>query len=188
MNEARFRMSQTKMNIKKLVNIAKEILSEDIISNIDEIPLSRTDLNNIWNKISQEYYGNIEFKNSLNIKSWWVRNTNNFRTILKNILQNKEQTIKKKYSIDIDHKEWIYLQGQISSSGRERFKVGMSHFLSKKLQERGVKCYLTCKYNWFKEKKSQKTESPYWKGLYVCTEKGVQTHLMQTLRTKLSYL
>lgn len=43
-----------------------------------------------------------------------------------------------------------------------------SNFLSEKLQNYGIKCWLKCNYNWLKKKSSQKTTSPFWKGIFSC--------------------
>lgn len=82
--------------------------------------------------------------------------------ILKEPNQNNENSI----SIEFTNEEWSELKKYISIRGeRKYFLVGFHRVLSKKLQNQGIKCYLSCKSNWFSKKNINN-----WSGLYKCLD------------------
>ena len=154
-----------------------------MISDLDRTKLRKNDKNNIWNKIALKYFGKLNYKDSINIKSWWTRNTKNFRKILLESFKSKKKFPKiSKYIIDINIEEWKILEEQITKSKRLRFKSGMTSFLNRKLQSQGVTCWLVCKYNWIKDTKGQKCFSPYWNGEYSCIDPACENQFKSIIK------
>jgi hypothetical protein len=178
---------KSNLDIKKLVQITiRTILKYNV--NLDQEPLKRPkNLNDptildVWNKISYEFFKTIEYKNTLNIFSWWHRNTNKYASIVRAKMKEfeedtamewepSEEISKNEIKIqlsdqDIEKLESFVRQYQL----RFRFDTKFDNFLSERLQQYGIKCWLRSKSNWFKKQSSQKISAPYWRGLFSCSE------------------
>jgi hypothetical protein len=127
----------------------------------------------------------------MNIFSWWHRNTCDFQTKVLQKLnesyrmdwmdlnqnyenQNHDSQKEIEILINLTLVEWIHLQKFIGVFKRKKFKTGFDDFLSQKLQKKNVKCWLRSKFNWFKTDKSQKSNSPLWKGSFKCIDKNCE--------------
>ena len=86
-------------------------------------------------------------------------------------MNTDESILKQKFSIHLSLKEWFHLQTLVTKQGRKKFKTEFDNILSQHLQNLGLKCWLRCKYNWFREINSQKISSPLWRGLFKCIDK-----------------
>lgn len=53
---------------------------------------------------------------------------------------------------------------------RSRFNTRFDDFLSEKLQQNGVNCWLRSISNWFKKERSRKSLAPFWSGLFTCID------------------
>lgn len=60
--------------------------------------------------------------------------------------------------------EWKDLQKYISKSKRKKFLSYFHKALSTRLQNQGLKCWLSCQFNWFKKSKE------IWSGTYKCVD------------------
>ena len=82
------------------------------------------------------------------------------------ILKESNQSHENSVSIEFTEEEWSELKKYISLRGvRKSFLIGFHRILAKKLQSQGIKCYLSCKSNWFSSKNIKK-----WSGLYKCSD------------------
>ena len=76
-----------------------------------------------------------------------------------------------KFVVSFTPKEWDEISKFISAKTRAYFLIPFCDKLSLKFQEHGIKCWLKVVYNWFKPDTSQKRNSPYWSGKYICIKK-----------------
>ena len=92
---------------------------------LDNSKLLRTTC--VWSDICIEYFGFNSYKNCLLIRQRWLRNTNNYRTLVKNQylfiskpLESNEQMeidadeAESKLSYKIDERDWFKIQKYIS--------------------------------------------------------------------------
>ena len=79
--------------------------------------------------------------------------------------------LEKEFNISFSPNEWEIISKFISKKERPYFLNSFCDKLSFKIQEHGIKCWLKVIYNWFKSESSQKRNSPYWSGKYICIKK-----------------
>ena len=83
--------------------------------------------------------------------------------------------MKRYANIEISVEEWItarkYISGYYQKT-RYKFLSFFTNFLSQKLQDNGINCWLVCKWNWFRLEDSQKQNANYWSGSYKCIDKN----------------
>ena len=82
-----------------------------------------------------------------------------------------------KFVVSFTPKEWDEISKFISAKTRAYFLIPFCDKLSLKFQEHGIKCWLKVVYNWFKPDTSQKRNSPYWSGKYICIKKYLFKYL-----------
>lgn len=157
-------------NINKLVSITISLLRDKTLEIMkSSITRNANDQTNIWNQICSKYFGTIDFNSVLNLSTWWKRNTNNYQTLVKDAFCFNDRTI----TIPINRETWTTLQKyKAEYESRSTFRKGFHDYLSQQLQDNGINCWLHCKYNWLSKSNSQKKNCPWWKGVYVCTDKG----------------
>jgi hypothetical protein len=168
----------------KIVEFTVDFLVKNslTIDDLEKCKLTRkSDLDNIWNEIAFQFFQNKLYKNSLKLYYWWKRDDFNFKTNIKEMIKqkiNQQNNIhvpttspKKVYNIFLTIDEWSKLQKSIAIySNRKKFKTDFDDFLSDQLNKQGVFCRLRCIYNWFKNEKSQKIQSFFWRGSFKCTQ------------------
>ena len=166
-----------KYQLGKLINITVEsIIKQSLIDRIDDIMVTRLPtLDNIWNEICFKYYGKVEYVKACRIYMLWKRNAQDFSNICKTLAKNFYYA---KFSsnnliiIPVKNEEWNILQTYKSFfKERCKFNIEFTNWLSQKLQDHGIYCWLRCKSNWFKQDGSRKQASAFWKGTYECTSK-----------------
>ncbi|CAF1080474.1 unnamed protein product [Brachionus calyciflorus] len=167
---------KSNLEIKKIIDITiKWILKTK--SHLDSEKVKRPKQNgykddlDIWNKIAFEYFGKIENKNALNIFSWCKRNTHKFPTIVKSKISKfddsfmeVENVTEQEIVLDLDQKDLEVIKKFIRFyEPRSKFNTDFANFLSERLQNFGIKCWLRTTGNAFKKKLSQKKSSPFTK-------------------------
>ena len=168
-------MKKPVFDSERLVGETLKILSSNKISDLSSIKLTR-DKNNIWSQISNKYFKNESYVNSLRIYSWWKRDTGKFATIIQNkILENKKKSNflelnEQKFIIKLSSNDINELKSFVAFNIRIKFKKEFDDFLSEKLQRFKVNCWLNCKHNWFRSKITQKKSSPFWRGVFKCQD------------------
>jgi hypothetical protein len=165
---------------EKLFLSTIKLMRENNLYTLDNIKFTRK-ANNIWNQISLLNFGYENYNNSFKIYQWWKRNSNNFSSEIKNFFKNARSNIEKmeidQIEVDqntfnkcvheiLDQNDIKEIKGYIGNYMRPKFKSEFDNFLSQKLQLRGIKCWLKCKYNWFLKPNSR--DLPYWRGVFVC--------------------
>ena len=177
---------KSNIRLKELVEITIEVMILNSIKSLDGQKLSRNDQRNIWNQICSKYYsyGN-SFKDAVNLRSWWERNTCDFRQLVFrkfNEIENEQPTVPtsnklikaSEFFIKLSVKEWFNVQSFIGNYKRKKFRSGFDDFLTERLQNLNVKCYLRSKYNWFSESSNNKSNDNLWRGVYACIESSCQ--------------
>ena len=164
---------QKKLFLQELIRVCYEVCHEENFFDLDSVTVARQS-ENIWRKIGTRYYGIYDHKYSVNVYSWWKRDTNGFQTEFKKFLQKKQSmnepllSENEKIKILIKPEEWLKIKKFVANLTRKKFKSEFDGFLSEKIQEKGINCWLKCKWNWFKETNSKKKNSPFWKGVFNC--------------------
>ena len=199
------------IRLEELIEITIELMILNSIKSLDDQKISRKDQKNIWNQICSKYFNDgYTFKDAVNLRSWWERNTCDFRKLLIRKMHGKEMRIsgenddektisksikKSQFFIKLSFNEWFNVQSLIGKYKRKKFKSGFDDFLTERLQNLNVKCYLRCKYNWFSESNNlSKPNDNLWRGLYVCIDPNchnkfeakikqipIQNHCLNTL-------
>ena len=72
------------------------------------------------------------------------------------------------------------------SDGRKYFLASFTKLLNTKVEDRGIFCKLICKYNWFKNEMGRKTNSSYWRGVYICLDKNCKMIFTGTTESQYS--
>ena len=168
-------MGQSDLSIDKLVKITVEVLLLNNLKTLDNINLSRKS-DNIWSQLSYKYFNNYDYKNSLNVANWWKRNVKKYADIIKNIFV--DQKIEHKHSfhnnsasktviLKFNSTEFLSLKSFVGNYERPKFKSEFDDFLSEKIQNLGIKCWLKCKFNWFRNSNKNNLNA-CWRGVFVC--------------------
>ncbi|CAF0909191.1 unnamed protein product, partial [Brachionus calyciflorus] len=195
------KLNKSNLEIKRLVDITINNI-EKYNLNLDKEPLRRSKKNetlrnlDAWNKISYDFFGNILYKNTLNIYSWWKRDTNNYRSKVKlklNERQNEDMEIDQKeirkpdeIKIVLTDEDVNLLQNFISNyQYRSKFNTEFDDFLSERLQKHEIKCWLRSKSNWFKKERSQKSLAPFWSGFFSCLDPKCQNKFKASIKNDL---
>lgn len=179
---------KNEFDISKISKITIDCLKKSDL-NIDILNIQRPSRNklNIWNKIASAYFPrhDYKYKDILKIFSWWKRNTKNFR---KKVEHNFSKFLMNDEIMEIDessHKiEIVFMKEDLhilkdfvkTYYDRIQFNSNFSDYLSEKLQEKEINCWLKCKSNRFKKENSQKIKSPFWNGTYECIEENCKTN------------
>ena len=161
-----------KVDINNLVKIASEILKKYNLSSLDDVKLTRSkNGTNILDQICHRYFGNYKYQNKMRIYQIWRRNSQNFVEMLNKEVTNLTDQ-EKRFIFNVTKEEWInrFFDLVVCYEQRFKFKQEISLFLSEKLQEQNVKCWLKCKSNWFKKKESNKKSAPWWRGNFSCVD------------------
>jgi hypothetical protein len=88
-------------------------------------------------------------------------------------MNNKEKGVNE-LVVEFVYSEWLHFIDNFSSGkDRKRLKIGFTNALSEQLQTKGVKCWLTCKYNWIKDLNAQ-SKSQIWSGKYKCLDNSCE--------------
>ncbi|CAF1061763.1 unnamed protein product [Brachionus calyciflorus] len=167
-------MKQTAFNIAKLTKITTQVFIEQNIDPIKFPKLSRSD-DNVWSKISENYFGIKSHANALIIFTWYRRNTQNFA---KNVEIEIENSLKadplKCDTENFENIEIIFTKSdfnrfKVSGTERKRLLVDFEEAINIKLSQQGFNCYFRNNYNWFKKENDSKKKE-IWSGLYTCIE------------------
>ena len=179
-------------DLKKLVYVTINLINKNNIKNLNDLKLTRKG-NDIWHQIGLEYKNENSYKNVLNIFTRWKRNTKNYREdvlILLNrekenseyeekmnlsnedeiLLNQTDPTLKKTIIVEISENEWKSINQFVSNGKRKKLNQSFSNFLSDKLQQNGLKCWLKSKYNWLSQSKC--LTKPFAYGIYICVDEN----------------
>ena len=165
-------------NIKTdLINTLVQVIVQNPNLDINKVrPTRKMDPNNIWNIICLKLFNNISYAEANKIFKIWHNKTSKLAEQVLSLCGSIENGDKNggngsnPISLAISAVDWVILSTYIVNSPRRRFTSQFTDFLSEKLQENGIKCWLRCSYNWFKKSDSQKSSSPFWQGVYKCTD------------------
>lgn len=157
------------LNIDKLVQITVKYLKKQNLKSLDDVQVSRKlNSKNIYDLICLDYFQNTDYKNKYRISQLWKRNSNSFADKVKADFnkQSNENIILIEFSYD----EWIIEleKNQEFYGKRSKFNADFTVTFSIKLQQKGIKCWLKCCYNWFKQNQSLHKNAAFWRGQYVC--------------------
>ena len=110
----------TDILVIKTIDILKRRQTDT--DSLDNLKLLRTSC--VWSEICIEYFGFNSYKNCLLIRQRWLRNTDNYRILvrkklstLKPVELNEKMDIDETYyklSFKIDNEDWIKIQKYIS--------------------------------------------------------------------------
>lgn len=94
------------------------------------------------------------------------------KIINKNNNENKKIDSQKIYesSISLKRDEWEKLKNISLNKSKNDLNQNFIFFLSFKLQEIGLNCWLKCRYNRFSKRHSFNSKNPYWKGYFCCNK------------------
>ncbi len=82
-------MGKSDIDINKIVNITVEFMINNSIDDLTNLKMTRSNEKyNIWSQIALKYFENSNFKNVLNIFTWWRRNTAIYKNLVKKKLTN----------------------------------------------------------------------------------------------------
>lgn len=174
-------MSIKFVNLDNLIEIILKILKTDNLKP-NRVPNANRKTDNFWAKVCTEFYGKYDFVRTLNLFTWWKRNVEGLFDKCCEKYFNDTKTVKKKdlsisnfsnfetpsqvLLIEIPASDWLLLKRCLKQ--RQRLLADFHNFLSKKLQDNGLNCWLRCDFNWFCSNKSKKSTSKYWCGTYHC--------------------
>ena len=182
-------MNKKKDFFEKLIISTIETLNKFKTTNSDLIALTRKPIiDNLWNHICFNLYGNINYINALNVFTMWQRDTLKYSTTIRNILRERSSLINENNSktliITIDYLNWKVLQAFIKNyNNRLKFAKEFDNFLAQKIQDLGIKCWLKCSFNWFSSYESRK-QTPTWRGIYSCQEAECMNRFEATIFNK----
>ena len=169
--------NKSKLEVNRLVQVTNQLLNDKIIK-ISELENTKllSNKSNVWFIICVSYFGNYVYKNALNIFSWWTRDSEKFKSKIRNaILQeksNKTEIILLTDQLDIiKNYAKDYRIFKNDSKLRKKFSRPFDDFISEILQKKGFNCWLKCKYNWFSKSFNKKNNKNFWKGVYNCISK-----------------
>ena len=112
-----------------------------------------------------------------------MRNTNNFRNLIYEHFE-KVGCSKRLIVLKLDFQDMNLVKSFIGDykivksklCKRKKFKKEFDNFLSLKLQNLGLNCWLTCKSNWFKKENSRKFSKAFWNGSFFCIDNECQNN------------
>jgi hypothetical protein len=163
------------IDIDHLANVTIAFLKE---KNLQPNDLTGSARGSIWGQLCVKFFGKSckGFVDSMYIYTAWKRDKNGFRTNVKanfsdNSLCETQINLTQEEKNDIIRNFIGY-----SNNGRKRLSNKFSDFVSSKLQKAGLKCWLSCKYNWFRKEKSRKS-GDFWSGKYFCIECKMEVSL-----------
>ena len=162
-------MGYSNIALDDLVKVTLKVMVENNLTDLNNFKLTRSH-SNIWHMISSKYFKNNEYRNAKNVYSWWQRNTKNYKRIINNLINEKEIQEKCNLIVHINYEDWIILLTYIGDYKRKKFRSEFDDFLSEKLQQKGLKCWLKCKYNWFRESTCSKINKEFWRGIFTCVD------------------
>ncbi|CAF0843732.1 unnamed protein product [Brachionus calyciflorus] len=160
-----------KINLPRLVDITFKFLITNKISPDEMIGSARGE-NNIWGRLSIEFFGEFSFTDSMFIQTLWKRDKDAFKTLVTerfNLRSEIKKNDKKQVSdilIELENKNPEDFVKE-DKDGREWLSAEFSSFISQKVQNSGIKCWLKCNYNWLRKKDGRK-KGNYWNGKYSC--------------------
>ena len=141
-----------------------------------------------WRKLCVSVYGKPDSRLSLNLQTWWIENTNSFKSKVLAIIEAPKKPFDEKEKnrfqmenenfneilIKFDIHETIEANKLIAtrSDGRRYFLATFTNLLNKKVENQGILCKFTCKFNWFKNEMGRKTNTAHWRGVYTCSDKN----------------
>lgn len=161
--------SARNVNIDELVEKTVEYLRNENLSPLD-LNSSARGADNIMGKLCSKFFGDYSLKDSMYISTIWKRDQFEFRSRVIKFFPEKITTADKaNLEIKFNESEQKILQNLIVifSDGRKRFKAEFSNFISKKIQENGIKCWLKVNSNWFRKENGRKY-GDYWSGKFSC--------------------
>jgi hypothetical protein len=131
------------MNEEKLIDCIVDYMTKNQLSDLLSKAQTYINENSWWGEICRHYCGRYDTKTAMRIKGFYSRNYNEIHQIVSSFQQ---------FCIKLNASEWKTIKKHINQACRKRFNAGFTHFLSTKLQELGVHCYLdsTERNNWFK--------------------------------------
>jgi hypothetical protein len=162
-------MNKSDIKLEDLVETTARIMLRYNINDLSTEKLSRN-TSNIWHVIASKYFKSSEYKDAVNIHSWWKRNQNGFKNAVLNKISRNKINLSKSITLTITFEDWSKILEYISKTDRRRFKSEFDIFLSEKLQASGINCWLTCNNNWFRN--SRNFNSVFWSGRYDCIDKN----------------
>lgn len=177
-------MKKSNIDIPKLVEITTKYFR---IRKIDPKKYPKLSMckENIWRKITQEYFGDFFYKNELIIFKRFQRNTDCYANLVENGIKSDHLKMCNKenlQSIDIEFDRKDFELFKISRTQRKRLLVDFEQSLNEKLQLKGFNCYFECNYNWFKNEKSLNNEKVInWKGLYECIDPKCSNYIKPSI-------
>ena len=160
-------MKKPSLILEKLTEIIVEVLKKNPQLKLDDQNLTR-DKKNIWSIISISYFNTYDYNCSLNIYSWWNRNTQGIKDKVENRLKEisnihdniqLQSLTQRKIVISVNPEELFSIKKFIANNKRKKFKSQFDKFLNEKTQKQGLNCWLTCSFNWFKDDRSRKDNS-----------------------------
>jgi hypothetical protein len=157
----------------ELINVILEVIMQNPTKDINEERPSRTnDPNNLWNIICSKLYDTTCYSDANRIFKLWHSNVSKLAEQVTSLCGSIYRNNGKKsfISLPVTAEEWTILTTYIVNSPRARFTSQFSDFLSEKLQECNIKCWICSEHNYFKKNNSQKTNSPFWRGSYKCID------------------
>lgn len=155
------------INFHKLVQITIEFLiSENLVP--DELTGSCRGEDNKWGKLCTKFFGSYRLKDSLYISTAWKRDMESYKTRVKDAWFERSKKI---ITLSTNEKNELKDFIQTFKDGRKNFSSKFTSFISRKLQNLGLKCWLSCKSNWFRKEGSRKNGA-FWNGSYFCIECG----------------
>ena len=188
---------ESKFNLNDLVQSTMKVLIKNYLKDLNNSKPLRNlkDRKNIFNQICIDIFGNnFEYKDCLRLHKWWLKNTNNFRNLIYEHTA-KMNCSKKSIVLDLDVQDLKLLKNLIGdykimktkSCIRRKFKKEFDNFISLKLQNLGLKCWLKCKSNWFKKNNSRKISAAFWKGTFVCIDNECKNLFKATIMQEISW-
>lgn len=149
------------LDINKIAEITANVIRSQGIE-LEELhnePLSRNDPSNTWNILCRIIFGKQDFIKSLSLKTWFLRNTHKYKSLIKMFL-NRGEGKESKYSstkhIEIDYYDWIKLLKYKKESRRSYLTSVFDCYLTQEIKKIDFNCNLKCIYNWFKLENSRK--------------------------------
>ena len=168
-------MGHSDLEITRLITVTLNLLNKKLIT-IEELESLKleTNRNNVWFRISFNYFGNYNYKDALNIQMWWKRNTKNYCASIKRLYDQKKKIkleifLNSEDVVNLKNFEKNYRIYKNDSKTRKKFSQPFDDYISRILQNYGIKCWLRCKYNWFNE---FSLSHSYWRGLFKCISTG----------------
>ena len=158
-----------KVNIDELVETTVEFLKNENLSPLD-LNRSARGADNILGRLCSKFFGEYSLKNSMYISTIWKRNQFQYQNrVIKSFKEGLIENDKPNLEISLDKPDLKLLESLIVtfSEGRKRFSAEFSNFISKKIQSKGIKCWLSVHSNWFRKENSRKN-GDYWSGKFSC--------------------